>query len=420
MSMETLVRYWHRPSSQEEESHWEQLEQVLNARLLDDRERADALRHQRTGGDVFDIGMSLIGGIQDWLSELYENETQKQYLPGKGYFDQAAAVFTFLVGLSLLGTIPLLGVASAGYELYRLCDRIVHKARRPAYYDTEAKKRFEKIQAQRSQSHRIRHRSSLFYPPAPSELVEAWARANKRGNVRDKLRLGAQMAIVEAAVNNDLIRDETGAIVGRNPGVRGWLKVNCSELLPHYKSLMHYKAMADKEQVVCGLSDPFPAEVLFAEPFPMAEKGDETATRKENAVIEIMVGSKSCWSENRGRNEVGERIEIMVGPESGKGGEEEAKKEKLVMRGVRQGMGEKLRTESEEIGSTLFRARNAAASFHAMAEKSHATSSCKQYEDLLFSQLGLVREIRVRPRRCPKSRHLPRKAAGQARGPVLQ
>ena len=63
MSLETLVRYWNRPRSSKEETHWERLEQILNARLLDDRERAEARRVQRTGKDVFDAGMRLVEGV---------------------------------------------------------------------------------------------------------------------------------------------------------------------------------------------------------------------------------------------------------------------------------------------------------------------------------------------------------------------
>lgn len=402
MSIENLVHYWHRPRSQEEGTRWEQLEQILNARLLDGRERTDALRLQRSGKDVFDAGLRWIDGVFEWLYGVQQRQQRSVYFPGKAYIDQDVALFTILVGLSLLSTIPILGAACAGYELYRVADRIVHKARRPTYYETESRKRHDKILAQRSQSHRIRHRTSILYPPAPSELLEMWEKASTRGNVRDKLRFGAMVALVEAVVNNDLIRDETGAIKGRNPGVRGWLKVNCPELLPHYKSVMHYKAMSDKEQAVCGLPDPYPAEVLFAEPFPMAENGSETADEKENVLIEIMVGPKSCWSEKRGRKEEGERVEITVGPEIGNNA-------KVVLRGVRRRMGEWLRREEKSVGNTVSCARKSAANLHAEAQTSNALSSLKQFEDILFSRLGLVREIRVRPRKsfrkhtlCPR------------------
>lgn len=309
------------------------------------------------------------------------------YFPGKGYMDHEIAFFTLLTGLSLLGTLPLLGAACVGYELYRLSDRIVHKARRPTYYDTEAQKRFAKIQEQRSKSHRIRHRSSILYPPAPAELLAAWEQASIRGNVKDKLRLGAMMATVEAVVNNDLIRNETGEIVGRKPGVRGWLKENCPELLSHYKSLMHYKVLADKEQIVCGLSDPYPAEVLYAEPFPMAEKSDECVTGNENTCKEITVGPKSCWSGKRGEKAEGERVEITVGPEL-----------RLMLRGVRKEAGEWLRWDAAKVGDIMLHARKTAAGLHEEVQKYGTNFSVKQYEDTLFSRLGFIREIRVRPR----------------------
>ena len=74
MSLETLVQYWRRPRSQEEEAHWERLENILNARLLEGEMRTDALRSQRGGKDVFNAGMRLIEGVSEWIFEMYEAE----------------------------------------------------------------------------------------------------------------------------------------------------------------------------------------------------------------------------------------------------------------------------------------------------------------------------------------------------------
>ena len=51
---------------------------------------------------------------------------------------------------------------------------------------------------------------------------------------------------LESAVDNAYIRDETGEIVGRRPGIRGWIDKNCPALSKRYKTLMRYKALADK------------------------------------------------------------------------------------------------------------------------------------------------------------------------------
>ena len=49
---------------------------------------------------------------------------------------------------------------------------------------------------------------------------------------------------LECYVDNCLRFDESGDVVGRNGGIRGWIKENLPELSPKYKTLMRYKAMA--------------------------------------------------------------------------------------------------------------------------------------------------------------------------------
>ena len=72
-----------------------------------------------------------------------------------------------------------------------------------------------------------------------------------------KLRLGALLSEIEPHVDQSLIRDEAGHIVGRRPGIRGWLRWNCPELVPHYKAIMAYKALADKVQMATGLQSKY-------------------------------------------------------------------------------------------------------------------------------------------------------------------
>ena len=61
--------------------------------------------------------------------------------------------------------------------------------------------------------------------------------------------LGAMLGDLEAAVDNSYIRDASGEIIGRKAGIRGWFADNCPALYNRYKTLMRYKAMADKMRV---------------------------------------------------------------------------------------------------------------------------------------------------------------------------
>ena len=57
--------------------------------------------------------------------------------------------------------------------------------------------------------------------------------------------------------------DEGGSVVGRNGGIRGWLRENLPELAPKYKTLMRYKAMAIRLRQATGTKDPTPTSALL-------------------------------------------------------------------------------------------------------------------------------------------------------------
>ena len=85
---------------------------------------------------------------------------------------------------------------------------------------------------------------NLREPPTAEQLTTQWTAS--RTSLEGKLLLGAMMGDLESAVDNAYIRDASGEIVGRRPGIRGWLDVHCPALSGHYKTLMRYKALADK------------------------------------------------------------------------------------------------------------------------------------------------------------------------------
>jgi len=150
----------------------------------------------------------------------------------------------------LLLAIPfLLGVSVLSLAVYGLA-MLYRRARRNAVAQDLRTRR----------ALRSRRSVSRHPPPMPEALLEAWERS--RTSLEGKLLLGALLQDLEPAVDNAYIRDADGEIVGRNPGLRGWLHENCPELSPRYKTLMRYKALADKFLRVCGLTEPWTAEDL--------------------------------------------------------------------------------------------------------------------------------------------------------------
>ncbi len=79
------------------------------------------------------------------------------------------------------------------------------------------------------------------------------------------IRLGGMLHDLECYVDNRLKIDEHGRIIGRQRGIRGWLKALLPELLPHYKRLMQYKAMAIRLRQATNTKDPKPTEELLTE-----------------------------------------------------------------------------------------------------------------------------------------------------------
>ena len=79
-------------------------------------------------------------------------------------------------------------------------------------------------------------------------------------------RFGSLVHDLECYVDNSLLRDGSGAIVGRHGGVKAWLQVTVPALYVRYTTVMRYKAMAKRLRQVVGLADPVPAEAVLAEP----------------------------------------------------------------------------------------------------------------------------------------------------------
>ena len=100
----------------------------------------------------------------------------------------------------------------------------------------------------------IHRKTSVNAPPTPEAIRRAWEAA--RGSLTGKLLAGTLLSDLEPAVDQSYLRDEDGTIVGRRPGIKGWLREHCPDMLPHYKALMNYKALADNLRRALGVEEP--------------------------------------------------------------------------------------------------------------------------------------------------------------------
>jgi hypothetical protein len=79
----------------------------------------------------------------------------------------------------------------------------------------------------------------------------------------DLLRFGSLMEDLECYVDNSLIRDDSGEIIGRRSGIKGWLQVEMPALYAVYSRVMAYKAAAKRMRQIIELRDPLPLSTVL-------------------------------------------------------------------------------------------------------------------------------------------------------------
>ena len=121
-------------------------------------------------------------------------------------------------------------------------------------YERETSNQLVKNYKEKTKAIRIQRKTSMNPPPTPEALRNAWKAS--RTSLSGKLLAGTLLSDLEPVVDQSYLRAEDGTIVGRRPGIKGWLLQNCPDMLPHYKALMNYKALADKLRKALGIEDP--------------------------------------------------------------------------------------------------------------------------------------------------------------------
>ena len=144
------------------------------------------------------------------------------------------------------------GLAAMRRLLTRRIDRAKHEAARPAYYAQERARR----QALAAERRKVRMRHTLSPCPTRLEILDAWTKV--KDSPEALLRFGSLMEDLECYVDNSLRRTDDGVIVGRRPGIKGWLQLEIPALYLKYKTVMAYKAAAKRMRQVLDIRDPLP------------------------------------------------------------------------------------------------------------------------------------------------------------------
>ncbi len=123
--------------------------------------------------------------------------------------------------------------------------------------------------------------------PTRDEVLDAWT--HRHDSHEAAVRFGSMVHDLECYLDNSLLRDGNGEIVGRRGGVKAWLQVNIPALYVRYTTVMRYKAMAKRLRQVVGLADPVPAEAVLAEP-PQGGAGAEKRDYGSDSVGSVPLG----------------------------------------------------------------------------------------------------------------------------------
>ncbi len=195
-----------------------------------------------------------------WYAEAYDRALVDHTEPMR--LDEAAFLFRSpLVALQLaLGVTDLRGLRCLRRGLTHGVNRLQARAYRARYYTRDNARR----RALTAERRRIARRKTVNPCPTPEALCAAFAA--RGASPEAKVRLGGLLEDLECYVDNCLRFGPDGEIIGRNGGVKAWLREHVPGLSGHYKTLMRYKALAKRLRQAAGISDPVPASAVFDGP----------------------------------------------------------------------------------------------------------------------------------------------------------
>ena len=231
---------------------YEPVERVIH----EERERREASKHRRAveRGKAFGALCEATEGLAAFAHRngITLEEAQRQLWRIKP-FHPALALPCMLLGNAWTA------LAAMRRLLTRRIDRAKHEAVRPAYYAQERARR-QKLAAERR---RVRMRHTLNPCPTRLEILDAWTQV--KDSPEALLRFGGLMEDLECYVDNSLRRTDDGVIVGRRPGIKGWLQTEIPALYLKYKTVMAYKAAAKRMRQILDIRDPLPLSAALGE-----------------------------------------------------------------------------------------------------------------------------------------------------------
>ena len=195
-----------------------------------------------------------------WYAEAYDRALVDHIEPLRA--DEADFLLhNPLIALQLaLGVTDLRGLRCLRRGLTHEVNRLQARSYRARYYVRDNVRR----RALAAERRRMTRRTTLNPCPTPEALRTAYVA--RGASPEAKIRLGGLLEDLECYVDNCLRFGSDGEILGRNGGVKAWLREHAPELFEHYKTLMRHKALARRLRQAAGIADPVPTSAIFGEP----------------------------------------------------------------------------------------------------------------------------------------------------------
>ena len=218
-----------------------------------------------------------------WYAEAYDRALVDHIEPLRA--DEADFLLhNPLIALQLaLGVTDLRGLRCLRRGLTHEVNRLQARSYRARYYVRDNVRR----RALAAERRRMTRRTTLNPCPTPEALRTAYVA--RGASPEAKIRLGGLLEDLECYVDNCLRFGSDGEILGRNGGVKAWLREHAPELFEHYKTLMRYKALAKRLRQATGVRDPVPTSAIFDETPAPSSAMEETKRRDYYALESHLV-----------------------------------------------------------------------------------------------------------------------------------
>ena len=216
--------------------------------------------------------------------EAYRNGHTIGHVPRtfEAFFRRNAHTFEQRVSLFLAVT-ALFGVYTVLTLLVMRLSLFIRRLRRPTYYERERERRRKLADARRE----IRKHHTLN-PQPTFDAIRAALRV-ARSSPEAALRLGSLLEDLECFVDNTLLFDGQGRIVGRKGGIKRLLQREAPDLFEKYSTIMRYKATAKRFRQACGTGEPVPPAMLLpAQEAAVADDLQAGLARAREAAREIL------------------------------------------------------------------------------------------------------------------------------------